>query len=449
MNTEPKKNTQTSSQPSFRAAVKALPARTWNTIKRNWAWKLLALFLAICLWAGLITQDPTLTRERNFTDVPISISGAESLRRNGLIVLSGLEADALSSRLRVDVPQREYETASGSNYNPRIDLSRITATGEQTLKIQTTSSTTYGTVNVIVPDSLDVYVDHYITNYRVPVTINQIGSYPTGFYGSTPSLNPSIVAVSGPESIVSQIAKVSVDFDLSTLPAQAGTTRVALPIHFADLNGNSISSDLLEVTSADVLLRTIIIEQTLYATKTISISNLALTTGEPAAGYELKSVTASPSTLLAAGDASKLDLLDTLFIDSAIDITDRTSSFSVEVKLRKPSELAYLSTDSVTIYCEILPIMVTSVFDNVKLRVRNSQQGQSCSLSTDTVSVAITGPQLIVEGIKNTALTAYVDASTMTINPDILPILLTVDDIDLSNISYAVSPSTTLILTSE
>ena len=91
-----------------------------------------------------------------------------------MIVLSGLDAETLTTRLRVDVPQREYNTVSAGYYNPRIDLSRITATGEQTLKILSTSTTTYGTVKSLTPDSVTVVVDEYITNYRVPVSVNLI-----------------------------------------------------------------------------------------------------------------------------------------------------------------------------------------------------------------------------------------------------------------------------------
>ena len=65
--------------------------RAFKAVINNWPWKLLALFLAVCLWAGLITQDPTLTRERVFTDASVGITGADTLRRNGLIVVSGLE----------------------------------------------------------------------------------------------------------------------------------------------------------------------------------------------------------------------------------------------------------------------------------------------------------------------------------------------------------------------
>lgn len=41
----------------------------------NWPTKLLALLLAIILWGGLITQDPTLTREKHFSSVSVSVSG--------------------------------------------------------------------------------------------------------------------------------------------------------------------------------------------------------------------------------------------------------------------------------------------------------------------------------------------------------------------------------------
>ena len=112
MNAEPKKAAE-QPRPSLRKALKGAPQRLWRLIYHNWPWKLLALFLALCLWAGLITQDPTLTRERVFTDVTVSVVGADTLRRNsGLIVLSGLEDENLTARLRVDVPQREYNTVT-------------------------------------------------------------------------------------------------------------------------------------------------------------------------------------------------------------------------------------------------------------------------------------------------------------------------------------------------
>ena len=131
----------------------------------NWQWKLLSLFLAVCLWSGLITQDESLTREKIFNDVSINVTNADTLRRNGFIIVSGLD-DLPAVRIRVDVPQKNYNTVTASNYNLRIDLSRIRETGEQTLQVLSSSSSNYGTVTDISVESVAVQVDEYITRSR-------------------------------------------------------------------------------------------------------------------------------------------------------------------------------------------------------------------------------------------------------------------------------------------
>ena len=81
MNTAPKKNPPVLDK-ELADVLKATPHRFWKKLTHNWGWKLLSLLLAVSLWAGLITQDPNLTRERRFTDVPISLTGQDTLRRN-------------------------------------------------------------------------------------------------------------------------------------------------------------------------------------------------------------------------------------------------------------------------------------------------------------------------------------------------------------------------------
>ena len=103
--------------------IKATLLRLKMWITHNWPWKLLSLFLAICLWSGLITQDESLTREKVFNDVTINIVNADTLRRNGFIIVSGLE-NLPTVRFRADVPQKVYNIASASNYNYRADCIR-------------------------------------------------------------------------------------------------------------------------------------------------------------------------------------------------------------------------------------------------------------------------------------------------------------------------------------
>ena len=129
-----------------------------NAFKHNWQYKLLSVVLAIMLWAGLITQDPTLTREKVFTDVTISASGTDTIKRNGYIVTSDLNELLANATVYASVPQSKYDDAAVNAYNVRVDLTKISQAGEYELRVQSSSSSTYGSVTEIVPATVKVNV---------------------------------------------------------------------------------------------------------------------------------------------------------------------------------------------------------------------------------------------------------------------------------------------------
>ena len=426
--------------------LKNAPGRLLAVVRRNWLWKLMALFLALCLWAGLISQDATLTRERVFSDVPLNITGMDSLRRNsGLIVLSGLEPENLSVRMRVEVPQREYPFVTASNYNPRLDLTRITDAGEQTLRVVSSSSSTYGSVEDISPSTVTVVVDEYVTNYRVPVSVNTVGEYPRGFYGSAISRDPSVVAVSGPRTVVDQIARVSVDYNAGSLSPRAGVVRTAIPIRFYDSEGNEIQSNLLEVTSAGVVLRTILVEQTLYPLRQLPISTSSLITGEVAHGYQIKRVSISPATLRAAGDEQALQTAEKLFVDAPVDVNGATETFTAHVRARKPADLAYLSAETLTVTVEIEPATISRTFDHVKLSVRGMGSSLKASADTKNVSLVLTGPQLMLEKLRSAKLSAYVDVTDLEAGEYCLPIEIHIEGGSMEDLRFMATPATAIV----
>ncbi|MBE0601339.1 MAG: YbbR-like domain-containing protein, partial [Firmicutes bacterium] len=278
-------------KPILQHLTKTFPRRLWNAIAHNFQWKLLALFLAVLLWVGLILQDPSLTRERVFSGVPLTISGSDTIRRNGFIVTKGLEENNAIVKLKADVPQQQYNEVTAQNYSPRIDLSRITEAGGQTIKVTTTSTTLYGTVTEVSPAEIPIVVDAYVTNFRIPVQVIVMGDYPQGYYATLPMTDISTVTVSGPESIVSKIARIALEYDVSQLTPQATTIQTALALHYMDIDNQELDAALLEPTSGGVLLRSIVVEQKLYPEKVISLNQTMLTTGTPKKGYEVKSVT--------------------------------------------------------------------------------------------------------------------------------------------------------------
>ncbi|MBQ9370052.1 MAG: hypothetical protein IJU10_03150, partial [Clostridia bacterium] len=184
----------------------------------------MAILISVTIWAGLISQDETLTREKTFTDVNVNISGTDTMKRNGYIVVSDL-SDSLGGVTAVAaVPQMQYERAEASAYNIRVDLSRISGTGEQDLKLQSSTSSIYGRVSSISPESVKVQVEDFIYRYRIPVSVTVTGEVPTGWYMSTPSVDPPLVAVSGPRSLVNSISRARVFLNTSEMEWTEGTT---------------------------------------------------------------------------------------------------------------------------------------------------------------------------------------------------------------------------------
>ena len=422
--------------------MQAIAHSLLQLLLKNWGFKLVALLAAIILWAGLISQDPTLTREKVFSGVTISVTGADTMKRNGFIVVSDLDAIRKDATMRVEVPQMQYSNASTTTYNPRVDLSRIKATGTQTLRVTSTSTATYGSVTEIIPDTLEIEVEEYITRYRIPVMVYTVGQPPEGFYATTPSVDPPVVAISGPRSMVERIVRAEAIMDQTSLPAREGTVRSAIPFRLYDVSGEVVESKLIEVTSESVLLDSVVIEQTLYATKTLQLSDVGLITGVPAEGYEIKTVTITPATVTAAGKAGNLELLDALYPEGQVDVGEMTESFTQQLKVRRPSELNYLSADSVTVAVEIGPKIISRTFNDVKIELKGVPSGYTATMSAKTATVTITGPQLWVNSLGRNNVELYVDASGLQAGVYELPVLCRISGNLPDNFSIEALPQT-------
>ena len=426
--------------PKKENGFKALCLKLLKSLSRNGATKLLALLLALLLWAGLITQDPSLTRERTFSDVNVTVSGSESLLRNGFIVTSDLEEVLGNVTLRVAIPQMQYQNAQATNYNARIDLSRISEAGEQSVRITTSSSNTYGSVLDVSPSEVTITVEEYITRYRIPVRLSSVGSAPNGYYASTPSADPPMVAVSGPRSLVDQIVCAEATIELTQIPAREGVNRMAIPFHLLNAAGELIESDLLEITSESVLLDSVVIEQQLYSLKTIPLSDTGLLRGTPGRGYEIKSVTVTPDIITVAGSANVLAELDALYPEDYVDVTGLTESFNKRLRLRDPGGLNYTSANAITVAVEIGPVIQSSTFTNLSISCRNVEGGFAAALEIPAASVTVSGPQLWLEQLKKSSISLICDASGLSEGEYQLPIICTIADSEDQPYSVEVTP---------
>ena len=428
--------------PQERRSWKDTALKLLRRITHNGGFKLLALLLSVALWAGLITQDPSLTRERHFQNVTVSISGSDAVKRNGFIVTSDLKSLLTDVDLEVDVPQMQYQNVTASNYNVRVDLSRITGEGTQTLKILTSSSSTYGTVKSVVPSTIEIEVEPYITRYRIPVRVATTGEPPEGFYASTPAIDPPMVAVSGPRSLVYSINSAEAVVELDKLPAREGEVLQAVPFTLLDRNGTPVQSDLLEITSESVLVDSVLVEQDMFTKREIALSDLGIIRGTPAAGYEVKSVTITPARVAVAGKASELEELNLLYANSYLDVSGLKETVNSNLRIRQPAELTYMSATTCTVVAEIGPIMSERVFSKIRLGIENVERNHVASLGTKEATVTVTAPQLWVNNVVKGDVQLYCDATGLGAGTYDLPVLCTISGSGETTYDLEIVPAT-------
>ncbi len=327
-----------------------------HLVLHNGGFKLLAIVISLVLWAGLISQDESLTRDKTFNDVSVNITGTDTMKRNGYIVVSDMSEMLSNVSATAAVPQQQYDTVDVSSYNIRVELSRISGTGEQELKLQSTNSSTYGKVTSISPSSVKVMVEDYVTRYRIPVSVTISGDIPPNWYISPPSVDPPLVVVSGPKSIVNSISRARVFLDPEDVDWTEGTMVMAAELKLFSRSGEEVNSSLLEISYDGLTLDGAVLEATILPTQTFEVTDLISTLNEVAEGCEVKEIHVSPENITVAARREVLDQMTELALSERyVDLNNLSETTSFQIKVSKPSEDALLSNDTITVTVEIGP----------------------------------------------------------------------------------------------
>lgn len=346
------------SKASFSAKAHSVAAQIWKAARHilfhnGWV-KLLSVIISLVLWTGLISQDESLTRDKTWQNVNVSVSGADTIKRNGFIIVNDLESLLSNVTVTAAVPQKQYDNCDISAYNVRVDLSRVNGTGSQELRILSTQSNTFGKVVNTVPSVVQVDVEEYVVRQRIPVSVAVTGEYQNGWYGdwymSTPSVDPALIAVNGPRSLVQTISRARVILDPETLEWSEGTLFTTGDISLYNRAGEEVKSSLLGITTESLSIDTVLIEANVLPAKTFRLNDL-LDLQAP----EIRSAKFSPESVRVAARSEVLDQLDSLPLDlSGINAESLDNGTNViTIRIPKPSEDAVLSTDTVILTLEV------------------------------------------------------------------------------------------------
>ncbi len=328
----------------------------WAVITDNWGWKLMCFIIAILLWGSIISQDTSLTREKVIRNVPITVVNGASLQRNGLIIVSGID-ELPEVTIRVQVPVRNYQAASASNYTVRLDLATISQPGEQTVQLTAGSSSSgFGSIVEISEDTIDINVEEYVTRSRIPVRIRTSGTVPEGYYANAATAEVNEVTVSGPKSLVNQIARCVVSYTMPTLRNGPGSEYTSSPIEMTNAQDEQMDMSFLTVTVDSWGIENITVQQTFYPMYTVKVADMGVVQGTPKDGYEIKNITYSPQTVSVADMDLESHTGDYVYLSGTVDVSGLDSTVMMPLQVSRPGGFVYISTDIVYVTVEIGPV---------------------------------------------------------------------------------------------
>jgi len=387
---------------------------------------LVSVVAAILTWSILVASDGTLTREKVFSNVAVNVTGEASLKSRGYIVMDDIKELVPGVRLSVEVAQQNYNRVSGGSYSPYFDLNKIEGVGENTLPVSF-SSMLYGPVLSCEPSEVTVNVERYMTR-RVPVVLELTGFAPEDVYLDSYRIDPNMLSVSGPQSLVSSVARAVAKLELESLSADRASDRTALDIVLQDASGSEIVSDKLEITNQTVITDSVVVETEVVPTAMVPLDLESMVSGKPAKGYELVSVYAEQDALRVAAKKDVLGSIEFLTTDQPMDIEGASANVSGYVRLKRLSGVENTLPTEIAITAEIAEKSMERTMRHVDVDVSGLEEGLEATLSDKQITVQLTGAYSFIESLERDNVRLFVDAGGLTAGSYELPVQIHIDN---------------------
>lgn len=361
--------------------------RILAVVVHNWPLKLAAVGLATLLYGGLVVSQSTRVLP---VVIPIDTIGqpADSFLLTSIDPVTEIRFFATS-----DV------RPLSSDFSASIDLSGIQpGSGPQRVPVHVETIDTRIRITGVQPEAVTVNLD-MVGRKSVPVVVEH-GAAPNGLELGEVAAEPATVEILGPASIIERVvaARASVIIQESGIDVDQDIELVAV-----DERGEAVAQVNVVPRSSHVSIPVFSDRET----RTLPVN--AVVTGDPAAGFEIASVTVDPPVMLVEGDADQLAELDRVDTEQ-IPMTGVSSDRTVTVGLDLPTGVLAVGDDQVTVVIALRPVTATRSF-SAGLQLIGAGRGLSYDVEADRILVTIGGSVADLDRMSGTAVVVDVDVT--------------------------------------
>jgi YbbR domain-containing protein len=170
---------------------------------------------------------------------------------------------------------------------------------------------------------------------------------------STPVVDPTVVTVSGPRSLVQTISRAKAVINTKDVEWTEGSAILSSAIKLYNRSGEEVNSPLLNIMDSSVSIDSVLVEITLLRKASYDTESLIQVNGKVAKGYEIKEVKVSPESITVAAREEVLAQLTELPMERTVNVKNLNETTVFQLKVQKPSDDAIISNETVTVTVEI------------------------------------------------------------------------------------------------
>lgn len=409
---------------NVKARIMLVLKSIWAAASRNVVMKVISVVLAILLWSYVISTNTSITRDRTLTGLTGLVSGQSTLEIYKLAMLTDPTEQLADIAVKVELPQASYANLIPSHVQVVLDVSSVRAAGVQEVPIR--ASTSIGKVVDVYPSSL-LLTFEALDSRSIPVNVEMTGSKTDKYWYNSARINPQVITVSGPTSLVQSVSQALVTPDVSERTSSFIT---AHPFKLVDSAGNEVPMDMLSIPVSSVTVATEI-----YPTKVLAVSRATedVLVGQVADGYIIEDIVIQPENVTVAGDQSLLDEVESLIIEP-FEIDKPSQSFTRRAAISGLADFKYISAEQVYVTVQIAEETISAWIDEVYLKEIGKQENLSMSWQKDSIAVHITGPRSKIDSLLEEGLVATVDLTGY--GPGSYNVPITIDYANYPNIVF-------------
>lgn len=362
---------------------------------------ILSLVISTITWVYMsmgTTNDTSVT----ISNIPIQIELPDQLVNNGLQVFSDTEQTATvtvtgSRAVLGSISTKDITVTAATNGIDSAGTYQISLSA-----VKTNPSANFQIISTVTPSNVNVIVD-YLRETSFPIQENVVYKVADGYYAST-SLASKNITVSGPQTEIAKIAKVSASAELDGILDDS--TSATADILLYDKSGNRISTDLLKMEFGTVEASiSVLPEKTVKVVPEFMNKPEGLNLGDDMLSVE-------PSEILLAGPKKVLDNTKSIKLESIDFATLSNKRYEYNDQgINIPTDCKNISNSTAAKVVLDLSSLSKKTYTVDSFKVSGLSSEYKADVTQTNMSVTVIGSKKELENLKSSDIECIIDTS--------------------------------------